>query len=64
MSSYPEIPEYLSDSIVFEDKHLGIAMIALWNKRQWIFRVLNGQWVSVRETGADDPPFVTPIKEN
>jgi hypothetical protein len=53
--AHPPIPAYLTNPTVFADANLGTAMIATWNKEQWVFRIVNGGWVSYRRT---DPWFI------
>jgi len=56
--AYPEIPSSCVNPIVFRDKNLGMAMTAHWGKDQWIFKVVNGRWMSVRTVSIDDPTFI------
>lgn len=64
IKEWPEIPSYLVNPIVFKDKNLGTAMVATWlEDEQWIFRVHDGQWCSVRPVGPDDPPFIEPLNK-
>jgi hypothetical protein len=62
--TYPEIPSWLVDPIVFRDKNLGIAMVAhvriagTTELEQWIYRSHNGHWCSVRKVDERDPMFM------
>lgn len=59
-AEWPKIPDTLKEPIVFKDKNLGIAMLCFLGDtgKQWIFRVHNGHWCSVRMVSPDDPVFV------
>jgi hypothetical protein len=58
---WPAIPTYLSKPVVFRDAQLGVAMAAQWNGEQWIFRVHNGHWCSVRKVDVFDPSLIEPL---
>jgi hypothetical protein len=58
---WPEIPEHVVDPIIFRDKNLGICLLARQGDSQWVYRVHNGHWCSVRKVDAADPLFVTPL---
>ena len=44
--------------MVFEDRNLGIVMVAGKPGEQWIYRVHGDHWCSVRPVSADDPMFI------
>ena len=62
----PSIPNYLRDPVIFEDKHLGIVMVADWctridgkphvseDKNWWVFRLHNDHWCSERRATSAD----------
>lgn len=61
--TYPTIPDYLIDPIVFKDANLGTAMVAMWHDEQWVFAVHPaGQWVTKRRVNSSDPLFIEPIE--
>lgn len=55
---YPAIPTYLTDPIVFLDRNLGVAMVAMYHGEQWVFKVNSGNWMTVRKVGLQDPTFI------
>ena len=55
---WPKIPSYLTEPIVFRDKNLGLAMVAGYEGKQWVFKVNSGNWMTVRPVGPDDPIFI------
>jgi hypothetical protein len=56
--SWPTIPGYLGNPIVFRDANLGIAMVATYQGSQWIFKINSGQWMTVRKVDDRDPSFI------
>ena len=61
--AWPKIPAYLKDPKVFLDKNLGMVMVAGEEGDQWIYRVHDGHWCSVRKVGPQDPLFVVALNE-
>jgi hypothetical protein len=55
---WPTIPDSCQTPIVFEDKNLGICMLAMLGGVQWILRVHDGHWCTLRPVGPNDPLFV------
>jgi len=56
---WPVVPHWLRDPIVFRDKNLGIALVATTPQgEQWIHKIVNGQWMTVRKTDERDPMFI------
>src|SRR5271170_7800981 len=55
---WPDIPAYLTEPIVFRDKNLGLAMVAGYEGKQWVFKVNSANWMTVRPVGPDDPMFI------
>lgn len=56
--TWPAIPKYLLEPIVFRDANLGIAMVAGYHGEQWIFKVNSGNWMTVRKVDVRDPTFI------
>jgi len=61
---YPSIPSSMKNPLVFIDANLGICCVAEWPEKQWVFKIVNNQWVSVREVGPLDPSMVVPLPES
>jgi hypothetical protein len=55
---WPDIPNFLKNPIVFRDKNLGIVLVADYQGAQWIHKIVNGAWMSVRKVNADDPTMI------
>jgi hypothetical protein len=63
-AEWPEIPDTCKNPIVFEDKNLGICMVAELGGRQWIMKVNgSGSWMTVRPVAPDDPNFVEALNK-
>lgn len=58
---WPDIPPHVVEPIVFRDKNLGICLLTRHRADQWVYRIHNGQWCSLRKVNAADPLFVTPL---
>jgi len=57
LADYPIVPDYLHSPIVFIDpqtKPDRILLCAFWNRERWLFRVVNGAWVSTRRAEVED----------
>lgn len=62
LARWPDIPKTCREPVVFMDKNLGLAMVAKWEgEQQWVFKVVNGRWVSVRMVGPLDPSMIEPL---
>jgi hypothetical protein len=61
---WPDIPNFLGNPIVFRDKNLGIVLVADYQGAQWIHKIVNGAWMTVRKVNADDPILILePLNE-
>jgi len=62
--NWPKIPDTCKNPIVFEDKNMGICMVAEIGGVQWIMKVnAAGNWMTIRPVGPDDPTFVEALNK-
>jgi hypothetical protein len=62
MNTFPAIPSYIHDPIVFYDMLRGLCMIGVWGEKDnehlspdyWLFVPINGAWVSQRQLTEDE----------
>lgn len=61
---HPSIPATMKNPIVFMDANMGVCCVAEWPVRQWVFKIVNGRWMSVRTVDSRDPFLVDPLPES
>ena len=54
MSDWPEIPKWMVNPMVFRDTNLGIVLVSGKDGEQWIHRIVQGKWLSVRPVDERD----------
>lgn len=52
--TWPEIPTWMVNPLVFMDANLGIVLVSGKDGEQWIHRILHGKWVTVRAVDGRD----------